>query len=607
MSLQMRILLPIIVLAIVGLGAALLISYQATTLYAQSRAHQTASAEQSAAVKDIVRQIDIADAELNRVLEMVTLFDTDTGWVKLEAAVNAIHADGNRIMELPHSDATTAVHDRLDATVAAFLKDAALLFGQTKGGEIPTRESITRLRSEISGIGDELLGQVTQDAAGFGEQASDAFNAALRELIIGVMVAMALVIAVAVLMMRRTSRQIATVAADLARVAGGGTGLDGMVRDEVANLQAASRAFGRRAAALASFQAQLSQAVDAAVAGNFAHRLQIDAPEADLQQIAAQMNQLLSGVEAALSEASGVLMRIAKGDMSARITGSYQGVLLELKRDTNATGEQLYRIVTEIDGATRTINGNMKQILTGANSLSDRTRQQVDKLEDLASSMASLTQTAREASDSVARARVVSDEATARANEGDRVAEEATRAIMAIQNSSEKINEVTIVVEGLAFQTSILAINAAVEAARAGETGKGFAIVAQEVRTLAERSAEAAKMIAAQTAESVAQIRIGAERVRATREVLGRIKTGILGLQEAMQSVEGVSRTQLQRFLNLADTISHLDKETQLNASMARDSVVAASDVDAQANRLQEQMAVFHLGQTGGQHRFAAE
>ena len=108
----------------------------------------------------------------------------------------------------------------------------------------------------------------------------------------------------------------------------------------------------------------------------------------------------------------------------------------------------------------------------------------------------------------------------ARAIAGDQVAEETTQAILAIQESAQRINEVTEVVEGLSFQTSILAINAAVEAARAGDAGKGFAIVAQEVRSLAMRSNEAAKMIAAQTAESVAQISIGADKVQATREVL---------------------------------------------------------------------------------------
>jgi methyl-accepting chemotaxis protein len=261
----------------------------------------------------------------------------------------------------------------------------------------------------------------------------------------------------------------------------------------------------------------------------------------------------------------------------------------------------LFRIVTDINAATGLINTNIKQIVTGSNALSDRTREQVNSLNKLAKSTETLKSTTQAATHSVAQARAVSDEAAARATEGDRVAEEANAAILAMQGSAEKISEVTEVVEHLAFQTTILALNAAVEAARAGEAGKGFAVVAQEVRSLAIRSSDAAKMIGAQAAESVAQMSIGAEKVQATREVLGRIISGIKRLHDAMQSIDTVSRGQLVSFLDLANTIAELDRETQLNASLAQNSVTAALDVDAQANHLQDQMAVFSLG--GGSPR----
>lgn len=603
MSLHLRMLLPVLLLALVGVGTALVILARADAAYQQAHAFQAAAAAQGRAVADIVDQTAIANRELNRVIEMTTLFDTDASWQVFQDATAAIAEATTLIAGQPHSDALTAMNADLIATMTEFQHQAAVLYGKQGGADIPTAEMINRLETGLTGKSKAMAVQLSEDSNAYSDQISMAFNTELQRLMIVVLALTAVTILGSVVSVRHTSRQVRQVSQDLGRMVGHAATAH---RNEIASLRDAAQAFARRATALTDFQDQLRLAVDAAVAGNFARRLQIDSSEADLQRVAGQMNQLLAGVEAALAEASGVLMRIAKGDMSARIAGEYQGVLLDLKRDTNATGEQLYRIVTEIDGATRTINGNMKQILTGAHTLSDRTRQQGARLEDLASSMAGLTKAAREATDGVAKARSASDEATTRATEGDKVAEEATRAIMAIQESSEKINEVTIVVEGLAFQTSILAINAAVEAARAGETGKGFAIVAQEVRSLAERSSEAAKMIAAQTAHSVAQIRIGADKVRATREALGRIKAGIQGLQDAMQSVDGVSRTQLQRFLDLAGTIAQLDTETRMNAQLAQDSVVAASDVDAEANRLQDQMAVFHLGQRAA-HRIAAE
>ncbi len=307
------------------------------------------------------------------------------------------------------------------------------------------------------------------------------------------------------------------------------------------------------------------------------------------------MNLLMAEIEVAIGEASDVLMRIAGGDLSARIKGDYRGVLLNLKRDTNATAEQLFTIVANINDATGLINTNMKQIVTGSDALSARTKEQVNSLFFLAKSTTTLTETTQAATEIVARAKVVSDEASARASEGDRVAEEASSAILALQSSARKIAEVTEVVESLAFQTSILALNAAVEAARAGDSGRGFAIVAQEVRSLAIRSSEAAKMIGAQACESATQLSIGAEKVRATREVLSRIIHGIKGLHDSMQNIDAASKAQLASFLELARTISDLDRETKMNAKLAHDSVAAAMDVDAHANHLQGQMALFRL------------
>jgi methyl-accepting chemotaxis protein len=596
MSLQLRMLLPILLLALVGLGATAAISWRALALYGEARDYQTTSAQLSAAVKVVVAQIDGSGKELERVIEMSTLFDTDASWTRVEAALAEIAAQTAFIGSLPVSAEMQAMNEALKVASEDYLHAASRLYGKEAASEIPTRELIARLRAQMKSHGEAMLQQVALDTSAFEALSNSQFNGQLRVLIGAVLAISLLVITGSVLLVRRTSRQIRLVAADLAQSAGNPAGKGGGASgNEIANLQDAARAFAQRATALGEFQAGLSTTVDAAVAGDFSHRLQIEAPEADLQQIAQQMNGLMQGVESALAEASDVLMRIARGDLSARIQGDYHGVLLALKRDTNATAEQLYRIVTDINAATGMINTNMKQIVSGSNALSERTRQQVLALDSLARSTATLTDSSKAATDSVAQARAVSDAAAARATEGDRVAEEATTAILSIQHSAEKIGEVTAVVEGLAFQTSILALNAAVEAARAGEAGKGFAIVAQEVRSLAIRSSEAAKMIAAQTNESVAQIGIGADKVRATREALSRIGAGIKHLHDAMQSIDETSRNQLSSFLDLAGTIADLDRETQMNASLANESAVAALDVDAHANHLQEQMAVFRL------------
>jgi methyl-accepting chemotaxis protein len=602
MSLQLRLLLPILLLALLGLGATAVISWRALALNEEARSYQDSSATLSNAVKEIVVQIDVSAIELERVIEMSTLFDTDASWKIVEGASREIAQQTGFIDGLQVSPDMKAMLDNLKAVSSDYMHDAAKLYGKEASSEIPTRELITRLKAQMKSLGEAMLHQVALDRSDFEALSNSQFNSQLRSLIVTVLAISLVVIAGSVLLVRRTSLKIRLVAADLALRARGADHRDETTsRDEIVNLQNAARSFAERASALTSFQTELGAAVDAAVAGDFSRRLQIEDTEPDLQQIAGQMNVLMAEIEVAIGEASDVLMRIAGGDLSARITGEYRGVLLDLKRDTNATAEQLFRIVTDINAATGLINTNIKQIVTGSNALSDRTREQVNSLNKLAKSTETLKSTTQAATHSVAQARAVSDEAAARATEGDRVAEEANAAILAMQGSAEKISEVTEVVEHLAFQTTILALNAAVEAARAGEAGKGFAVVAQEVRSLAIRSSDAAKMIGAQAAESVAQMSIGAEKVQATREVLGRIISGIKRLHDAMQSIDTVSRGQLVSFLDLANTIAELDRETQLNASLAQNSVTAALDVDAQANHLQDQMAVFSLG--GGSPR----
>jgi methyl-accepting chemotaxis protein len=596
MSLQLRILLPFVLLALVGLGAALVISTRALELYDETRGYIETNGALGEAVGNMMAQIDSAGAELEQVIEMNTLFDTNASWAEFEGASAQIVTHSALIGSLPVSAAMLDLIGDLDAAFAAFHHDAAVLYGKVASSEIPTREQMTRREAQIRAITGHILDQARADAKAFAELANARFNGQIRLLIEAVVVINLIVLAGAALSVRRTSRKIKEVATNLVEMAGSAAQGSKASRDEILGMQRAAQAFAQRAIAIRSFQEQLATAVEAAVAGDFSLRLQVTPSEPDLRQIADQMNQLMQGVEAALSETSDVLTRIAQGDLSARILGNYQGVLLDLKRHTNATAEQLYQIVTGIDGATRKINDNMKMIVNGSNSLADRTRQQVLGLETVRTSMAAMTRTANDATRRVDEAWQVSNDTAARAVAGDQVAEETTQAISAIEDSARRINEVNEAVEGLSFQTNILAINAAVEAARAGEAGKGFAIVAQEVRSLAMRSSEAARMIASLTAETVTQIAIGAKKVQASREGLGRIRLGIEALNASMKNIDEMSRDQLASFQHLSKTITQLDRETQMNASLAHDSVVAATDVDGQANRLQDQMAIFRLG-----------
>ena len=305
--------------------------------------------------------------------------------------------------------------------------------------------------------------------------------------------------------------------------------------------------------------------------------------------------RLTLGIVRPLGRAVTVAETVAAGDLSADIVVESRdeaGQLMHALREMNAS---LAKVVGEVRSGTETIATASGQIASGNQDLSSRTEEQASSLEETAASMEELTSTVKQNADNARQANQLAVSASEVAVRGGNVVGQVVDTMGSINASSKKIVDIIGVIDGIAFQTNILALNAAVEAARAGEQGRGFAVVASEVRSLAQRSAAAAKEIKTLIGDSVEKVEEGSKQVEEAGRTMEEIVGSVKRVTDIMGEITAASQEQTSGIEQINQAISQMDQVTQQNAALVEEASAAAQSLQEQAGSLVQSVSIFKL------------
>jgi methyl-accepting chemotaxis protein len=366
-----------------------------------------------------------------------------------------------------------------------------------------------------------------------------------------------------------------------------------------AKAAADKRAEEERAAATAKVMAEFDAAVggiaNAASAGDFTQRVALEGKEGVILSLAQAMNHMCDNIGKVMDDLVGMMGSLAEGDLTKRIDANYQGAFGTLKESANATASKLAETVAEITASAKEVANAAAEISTSTTDLSQRTEEQAAGLEQTSASMEQISSTVKKNAESAQHADQLTASAREVADRGGAVVASTVQAMSRIEDSSNKIADIIGVIDEIARQTNLLALNAAVEAARAGDAGRGFAVVASEVRSLAQRSSQAAKDIKDLITSSSMQVKEGVDLVSKTGTSLNEIVESIKRVADIVADIATASNEQATGIDQVNKALTQMDEVTQQNSALVEENAATAKTLESQSAAMSDRVAFFRI------------
>jgi methyl-accepting chemotaxis protein len=365
---------------------------------------------------------------------------------------------------------------------------------------------------------------------------------------------------------------------------------------EKARLEAEARAQATERV-MREFDAAVGGIVKAALVGDFSQRVTLDDKQGVILNLAGALNTMCDNFNAVVSDMDRMFGSLAEGDLTCRVESEYQGTFAVLKDNANAAAERLADTLADIRLAVNEVANAASEISTSTTDLSQRTEEQAASLAETTSSMEALSATVKKNAENAHQADQLTVGTREVASRSGTVVSNAVAAMSRIEESSHKIGDIIGVIDEIARQTNLLALNAAVEAARAGEAGRGFSVVASEVRSLAQRSAQAAKDIKDLITNSTGQVKEGVDLVKSAGASLNGIVDSIQNVASIVSQIAAASAEQASGIDQINRALTQLDEVTQQNSALVEENAATAKTLEHQSAAMSERVSVFRVDQ----------
>ena len=345
-----------------------------------------------------------------------------------------------------------------------------------------------------------------------------------------------------------------------------------------------------------AIEAEVDAIVKAAAGGDFSQRIPTGGKTDFMLSLANAVNALCDNTGKALEDFGVMMSALAAGDLTRRIEADYHGMFGKLKADANTMAQRVGAIIAEIVSSARGVTAAAGEISAATTNVSQRTEEQAASLEQTSASMEEISATVNKNAQNAQAANASAGATREVADRSGKVVAQAVDAMAKIEQSSAKISDIITVIDEIARQTNLLALNAAVEAARAGDAGRGFAVVAAEVRSLAQRSSQAAKDIKDLIINSNGQVKSGVELVNRAGSALTEIVSSIGKVADIVADIASASAEQASGIEQVGKALTQMDEATQQNSALVEENAATAKTLEHQAKAMNERVSFFKVG-----------